>query len=166
MGISAKENLKALFDVADGQEGYFTTKQAKQAGYSDASIVYHVKNGDWIKEWRGIYKLSHYPSESFDNYLVWYLWSSDRSGEPQGTYSYDTALSIHDLSTWADSKTHMTVPCKFRRTAEMPKVLQLHYADLKSHEVLILNHVRVTTPLKTLTDLLITMFAARINQEK
>ena len=41
MGVSAKENLNAFFNIADGQEGYFTTKQAKLAGYSDASIVRH-----------------------------------------------------------------------------------------------------------------------------
>ena len=161
MGLSSKENFKALFEIAAAQEGYFTAMQAKQSGYSDASIVYHAKNGNWTKEWRGIYRLSHYPSERFDDYLIWYLWSCDRKGEPKGSYSHDTALSMHELSTWADSKTHMTVPRRFRRTAEIPSVLELHYADLKPHEIMMLNRVSVTTPLKTLTDLVMAQTVQR-----
>lgn len=59
-----KEAQKRLFDAAIGQSGYFTTSQAIEAGFSDATHPYHVKNGDWVHEWRGIYRLQHLPQMS------------------------------------------------------------------------------------------------------
>ena len=48
----------------------------------------------------------------------------------------------------------MTVPKRFRRFKEIPAGLQLHYAGLSAEFVTIKNRVPVTTPLKTLLDLL------------
>jgi len=84
--------------------------------------------------------------------MVWYLWSCNRDGKPQGVYSHDTALELHELSTWTGSRIHMTVPKDFRRS-KIPPALQLHYADLREFETGFLRQVSVTKPLRTILDL-------------
>ncbi len=123
------------------------------AGYSQRMQSYHASNGDWEREQRGIFRLKHF-RDRFDDYMLWYLWSSNREGKPQGVFSHDTALAIHELSTWTANKIHMTVPKNFRRFKETPPGLQLHYSHLNPEFATIKNRVPVTTPLKTLLDLL------------
>ena len=60
----AKKNdpFAALMAIAQDQQGYFTTKQAIQAGYADNTHPYHVRAGNWERAWRGIYRISHLPT--------------------------------------------------------------------------------------------------------
>ena len=75
-------------------------------------------------------------------------------GIPQGTYSHDTALSLHELSDIMPSKLHMTVPKEFRRNSRFPEILVLHQAHLDTTDVQEMYGVRVTRPLRTIMDLL------------
>lgn len=86
--------------------------------------------------------------------MLWYLWSKNRQEIPEGIYSHDTALSLHELSDLMPSKLHLTVPKEFRRTTEIPKILTLHRAHLDISEVQEMHGVRVTRPLRTIVDLL------------
>jgi hypothetical protein len=52
------------------------------------------------------------------------------------------------------AKLHMTVPEKFRRKSEIPRVLVLHHADLPHEDIEIVHGVRVTKPMRTILDLL------------
>lgn len=47
---------------------------------------------------------------------------------------------------------HMTVPPGFRRMAAIPEVLRLHRARLGDRDVQTIDGVRVTTPMRTLLD--------------
>jgi predicted transcriptional regulator of viral defense system len=147
-----KESFDQLYEVADSQSGYFTARQALETGYSDRMQTYHVQAGDWIREWRGIYRLRHYPNPRPDDLMVWYLWSCNREGKPQGVFSHDTALELLELSTWTGSRIHMTVPKDFRRS-KIPPALQLHYADLRSFETTFIRQVPITKPIRTMLDL-------------
>ena len=53
--------------------------------------------------------------------MLWYLWSQNRQENPEGAYSHDTALSLHELSDIMPSKLHMTVPKRFRRNSRIPE---------------------------------------------
>ncbi len=86
--------------------------------------------------------------------MLWYLWSQNRQEVPEGTYSHDTALSLHELSDIMPSKLHMTVPKHFRRNSRIPEILLLHRADLAEGEVQEMYGMRVTRPLRTILDLL------------
>jgi predicted transcriptional regulator of viral defense system len=86
--------------------------------------------------------------------MLWYLWSQNRQEVPEGTYSHDTALSLHELSDIMPSKLHMTVPKHFRRNSRIPEVLILHRADLAEGDLQEMQGVRVTRPLRTILDLL------------
>ena len=140
--------------MAERQQGFFTTKQAKTAGFAENTHPYHVQARNWIREYRGIYRLASFPQGERPDLMMWSLWSRDRAETVQGVYSHQTALSLHDLSDVMPAKLHMTVPPTFRRSSEIPRVLVLHYADLPEGDVEVSRGVRVTKPIRTILDLL------------
>jgi predicted transcriptional regulator of viral defense system len=153
MSNNTKSNQK-LFQTVSLQDGYFTTKQAIDAGYKTNTHSYHIKTGNWIREHRGIYRLKNYPSGERPDLMLWYLWSRNRNEEAQGVYSHETALAIHDISDVNPDKLHMTVPKNFRRNSAKPDIIELHLSTLKSNEVDYIHGVRVTKPLKTIVDII------------
>jgi predicted transcriptional regulator of viral defense system len=142
-----------LFAIAKDQSGFFTTKQAKAAGFAEKTHPYHVQTGNWIREYRGIYRLADFPATERPDLMLWYLWSRGRDEAPQGVYSHETALSLYELSDANPSKLHMTVPTTFRRNSEIPSVLVLHRGNIPSQDVQEMFAVRCTTPLRTVRDL-------------
>jgi len=149
-----KEAARQLSETAQGQQGFFTTKQAIHAGYAEKTHAYHVRKGNWLREHRGIYRLADFPTGERPDLMLWYLWSQNRKEVPEGTYSHETALSLHELSDIMPSKLHMTVPKRFRRNSQIPEMLVLHRADLAKEDIQEMHGMRVTRPLRTITDLL------------
>ncbi len=156
MGKARKEAAKRLYDIAEGQHGFFTTKQAKAAGFAENIHPYHVQAGNWIREYRGIYRLANFPQGERPDLMLWSLWSRNRAEAVQGVYSHETALSLHGLSDLMPAKLHMTVPKSFRRNSKIPRVLVLHYDNLPERDTEVIHGVRVTKALRTLLDLLAT----------
>ena len=142
----------ALFGIVEGQQGYFTAKQAAEVGFLLGSQAHHVKAGNWVRVERGIYRLARFPRSMEEQYVIYSLWSRNRAGDPVGVYSHETALSIHDLSDANPSKLQMTVPPNFRRTASTPEVLVLHRARLAEGDVEHRQGFAVTRPIRTVTD--------------
>jgi len=149
-----KESARRLYEIAQSQQGFFTAKQAIRSGFSEKTHSYHVHAGNWIREHRGIYRLADFPTAERPDLMLWYLWSQNRREVAEGTFSHETALSLHELSDIMPSKLHMTVPKAFRRNSEIPEVLILHRADLDANEVQEMHGVRVTRALRTIVDLL------------
>jgi predicted transcriptional regulator of viral defense system len=149
-----KEAAKRLYGVAESQQGFLTTKQAKAAGFAENTHPYHVQAGNWIREHRGIYRLASFPRGERPDLMLWSLWSRNRQELAQGVYSHQTALSLHDLSDALPAKLRMTVPKGFRRNREIPRVLVLHLADLPQSEIGAAHGVQVTKPMRTILDLL------------
>jgi predicted transcriptional regulator of viral defense system len=150
---ATRDRFQQLYDIADSQCGMFTAKQAASVGYSTRAQAYHVQTEDWQREWRGIYRLRFYPDLGPTDLMTWYLWSSDRSGKPEGIFSHDTALELHELSTWSANRVHLTVPKDFKRRV-VPKALRLHAGELRHFEITRVSHVPVTTPTRTILDML------------
>ena len=148
-----KEAARRLHQIAQAQQGFFTTKQAIRAGFAETTHSYHIKVGNWIREHRGIYRLADYPTAERPDLMLWYLWSQNRKEVPEGTYSHETALSLHELSDLMPSKLHMTVPKEFRRNSKLPEILVLYRARIDRDEVQEMHGVRVTRPLRTIVDL-------------
>jgi predicted transcriptional regulator of viral defense system len=143
-----------LFKLAEIQQGYFTTKQAIHCGYITQNHRYHVLAGTWIREHRGIYRLARFPLSPDGQYVLWSLWSRNRQEIPQGVFSHQTALSIHELSDVMPAKLHLTVPPTFRRSAIQPEVICLHRAILPPSDLEQRQGFMVTRPLRTIVDLL------------
>jgi hypothetical protein len=142
----------ALFEIIEQQQGYFTAKQAAEAGYRLGSQAHHVKAGNWLRVERGIYRLARFPGSMEEQYVIYSLWSRNRAGEPVGVYSHETALSIHELSDANPARLHMTVPPSFRRTPSRPKVVLLHRARLGSSEIEQRQGFAVTKAIRAVAD--------------
>ena len=154
MAQSHREAARRLFEFAEQQQGFFTAKQAKAAGFAENTHPYHVQAGNWIREYRGIYRLVLFPAADRPDLVLWALWSRNRNEDVEGVYSHQTALSLYELSDLNPAKLHMTVPTDFRRNSEIPGILVLHYADLPDGEVQTVQGFKFTRPLRTILDLI------------
>ncbi len=154
MAQSHKDAFRRLYEMAETQQGFFTAKQAKAAGFAENTHPYHVGVGNWIREYRGIYRFALFPPTEHPDLVLWALWSRNRDEEIEGVYSHQTALSLYDLSDLNPPKLHMTVPRRFRRNSEIPGILVLHYADLPESDVETARGFKFTRPLRTILDLL------------
>ena len=143
---------RALTTMAASQGGYFTSKQAAAIGYTAPKRNYHVHVGNWVRERRGIFRLSMQPLPVRPDLILWWLWSRNRQDEPQGVYSHQTALSLHELTDAMPSRLHMTVPKTFRRSAAIPKSIVLHIADLPPSDIEQIDGVPATKALRTMID--------------
>ena len=139
-----------LFEVAERQQGYFTSRQAVQCGFEDANFHHYLSTGEWFKEGRGVYRLARYPMTESPDLVIWALWSRGRGDVIHGVWSHETALAIYDLSDVNPANLHMTVPLKFRKAA--PDGLVLHFCDLDPKDIREQMGYFVTTPLRTLLD--------------
>ena len=154
MAQSHREASRRLFEIAEEQQGFFTTKQAKAAGFAENTHPYHVQVGNWIREYRGIYRLVLFPAADRPDLVLWALWSRNRNEEVEGVYSHQTALSLYDLSDLNPAKLHMTVPTDFRRNSDVPGILVLHYADLPESDVQAAQGFKFTRALRTILDVI------------
>ncbi len=151
--MKSQSDRRALFEIVDAQQGYFTAKQAIDCGFSSKNHHYYLKRGEWIREGRGIYRLSNYPLADRPDLVYWSLWSRNRADHPQGVYSHETVLAIYGLSDAMPAKLDMTVPRGFRRSTSIPRILRLHRRNLFSEDVNHQEGYTVTTPLRTLIDI-------------
>jgi len=154
MAQSHREAARRLFEFAEQQQGFFTAKQARAAGFAENTHSYHVQAGNWIREYRGIYRLVLFPAADRPDLVLWALWSRNRNEEVEGVYSHQTALSLYELSDLNPAKLHMTVPTDFRRNSEIPGILVLHYADLPDGDVQTAQGFKFIRPLRTILDLI------------
>ena len=152
MAQSHRVASRRLFEYALDQQGFFTTKQAKDAGFAENTHPYHVQAGNWLREHRGIYRLAQFPPAERPDLILWAHWSRNRREEVQGVYSHQTALSLHELSDVNPAKIHMTVPVGFRKNSAIPPLLVLHYADLADSDIESAAGYRYTRPLRTILD--------------
>lgn len=149
---AARPDHARLFEIAESQQGYFTTAQAVASGFARSTHSYHVQSGNWVREHRAIYRLTRFPLSDDGQLVLWSLWSRNRGGVPQGVYSHLTALSIKELSDANPAKLHMIVPSDFRRSTEQPPILVLHKARLAPDEILHERGFNVTTPMRAVLD--------------
>jgi len=135
-----------LYALAESQGGYFTAADAKALGYVYRYQHFHVKQGNWVKVDRSIYRLKRFPSSGHEDLIRWWLWSRKK-----GAISHESAAALYDLGDVLPLKTHLTVPPDFRKKPAAGVVLHkvlLDEKDLETRE-----GCRVTTPLRTILDL-------------
>jgi predicted transcriptional regulator of viral defense system len=119
-----------LFEIAAGQSGYVTTRQAAEAGYSTHLLRKHIQAGRVTRPQRGIYRLVHFPAGDHEELVTAWLWS-----EQAGVFSHQTALSLHGLSDVLPAQRHLTLPEAWRRRRfRVPAGIVLHHADIAPNE--------------------------------
>jgi len=84
----SREASRLLFAIASEQGGYFTAKQARDAGYDYPHLDYHLGAGNFARVGHGLYRLTHLPPSEHDDLIRRSLWSRNRADEisPRGTY--------------------------------------------------------------------------------
>jgi predicted transcriptional regulator of viral defense system len=149
MGLSFNgPNWDRLFEVAAAQDGYFTTKQAADAGYSSQLLLKHIRAGRVARVRRGIYRLVHFPAGEHDELVTAWLWS-DRAG----VVSHQTALALQGLSDALPAHVHMTLPRAWRqRRFRAPAGVVLHHADVPREDRTWFGPVPTTNPRRSLND--------------
>jgi predicted transcriptional regulator of viral defense system len=137
-----------LFETASAQEGYFTTGQAAEAGYSTQLLFKHIRAGRVMRMRRGIYRLVHFPAGESEELIIAWLWS-----EQAGVISHQTALALHGLSDVLPANVHLTLPQAWRRRRfRVPAGIVLHHADVPLDERAWFGAAPITNPQRTLND--------------
>jgi predicted transcriptional regulator of viral defense system len=137
-----------LYAIAAAQDGFFTTAQAADAGYSPQLLVHYVHSGKAVRVHRGIYRLVHFPPGGHDELVTAWLWSSQA-----GVISHQSALALHGLSDVLPAKVHLTLPQAWRhRRFRVPPAVQLHHADVPPIDRAWFGPVPITNPRRTLDD--------------
>lgn len=141
-----------LYDIAEGQLGYFTTAQAREAGLHPVRLVQLHRQGDIQRVSRGVYRLTRYPVSPLGQYMEAALWPQVRRPGAQATVSHESALAIYGLSDVSPAKVHITLPHALRIRRALPRYLVLHYADLEPRDIKQIEGVPVTTAARTIRD--------------
>ena len=137
-----------LYEIASTQSGYFTTKQAQEAGYSPQLLQYYVRKKELERVQYGIYRLVFYPHAEREDLVIHWL-----SFEQQAVFSHKTALSLYELSDVLPAKIHLTLPTSWeKRRLRIPQVIMLHHADIHKKEIQYVDVVPVTSPIRTILD--------------
>jgi len=141
-------NWDHLFEVAVGQDGQFTTKQAAEAGYSPQLLVKYMKNGRVTRVRRGVYRIVHFPAGEHEDLATIWLWS-----DKAGVFSHETALMLHNLSDALPRKVNLTLPADWtKRRLRVPKGVVVHHGDVAKMDRVEMGAVPVTNVRRTLLD--------------
>jgi predicted transcriptional regulator of viral defense system len=147
-GPASKPNWDRLFETAGAQEGYFTTSQAAEAGYSSQLLLKHIRAGRVARMLRGIYRLVHFPAGEHEDLVTAWLWS-----ERAGVVSHQTALALHGLSDALPAHVHLTIPRDWRsRRFRVPNGIMLHHADVQPNDRAWFGAVPATNARRSLND--------------
>lgn len=141
-------NWDRLYELASGQQGYVTTREAASAGFSSQLLLKHIHAGRVSRSRRGVYRLVHFPSSEHEELVVAWLWS-----DKQGVFSHQTALALHDLSDTLPARAHLSLPTAWNaRRLRVPPDVIVHHGDVPKRERTWFGAIPVTSPVRTLAD--------------
>lgn len=135
--------------VAYSQDGYFTSRQAAEHGFSAQLLAHHVGSGRYERVRRGLYRLRDYPGSPHEEVREkWLAVGSDRA-----VVSHESALELHGLSDVLPNTVHLLVSRSDRGFKPPPRVtLHTTTAALESTDVVTREGIRVTAPARSIVD--------------
>ncbi len=143
----------ALYGLAQGQAGHFTTAQAHEAGYSLPLLHKYLATGRVTRIRHGVYRLVHFPSTENEALVVLWLWA-----QKLAVFSHETALALHDLADVLPSVTHMTLPSSWRkRRLRVPEGAILHFKNIDERDWI--DAIPITSPYQSIRDSIDTYLA-------
>ena len=112
-----------LYRVAESQAGYFTTRQAAEAGMVRSTLSHHARPGGRYERvnW-GVYRLRQFPTSPHEHVVA--AWLSLR--DPKAVVSHQSALELHDLSDVIADEVHLTIG-RSGRWRSGRRGVRLHY---------------------------------------
>lgn len=147
--IHQKPDLAGLFQIAVGQQGYFTAAQARECGISKDLVKYHVGTGRFQRAHRGVYRFRDYPPSPREHVAAAWL----AVGKDKAVVSHESALDLHELSDVIPNTIDVTVPREGRYISP-PRSVTLHTTVMPPGrgEVTVIDGVRVTSVARTIAD--------------
>ena len=138
-----------LFDIAAGQHGYFTSEQAREAGFGRDLLSYHASTGRFIRVQRGLYRIRDFPPYWREEVVAAWL----AVGKDVAVVSHESALDLFELSDVIPNKVHLTIP-RSKRYLRPPPDVAIHTTrePLQQSDVLGKDGMRVTTPTRSTVD--------------
>lgn len=145
-----RTNRQKLGEVIRKQSGLFTTRQAASCGFSWRALSACVKRGEFVRLQQGIYRVGYYHNNvsPVEVLVRWWLWS-----DQQAVFCGETALALH-LGDPIPPRVHIMLPVEQRkRRRRRSRNIVLHFADLKTDEVVNGHHdVPITSIDRTFVD--------------
>ena len=145
--MSTEPDYDRLYETAESQAGYFTASQARDHGFSWERLSGNVKRGRFLRLFRGVYRLTHFPSSAHEDLFVTWL----RTG-PNSVISHESALTLYNLSDVLPGDIHVIIPPTASRRRPG---LRLHTNQLKPKEITTREGLPVTTAARTIADVAI-----------
>jgi predicted transcriptional regulator of viral defense system len=139
----------ALNRIAYAQDGYFTSRQARECGFSPQLLAHHVRSGRYERIRRGLYRLQDFPGSSHEEVRAkWLVVGADRA-----VVSHESALELHGLSDVLPNAVHMLVS-RVDRGLKPPPGVTLHTTSegFEPSEVVTREGIRVTAPARSIID--------------
>lgn len=139
-----------LYRLAESQTGYFTAKQALEAGMDRSTLRYHARpGGRYERVRRGLYRLRHFPESAQEHVIAAWLPLRDAGG----VVSHESALELYDLSDVIPEEVHISLPRRKRGQRPRPGV-RLHGLERPPSisEQRRIHGVPVTTPERSIVD--------------
>ncbi|MFO7680874.1 MAG: type IV toxin-antitoxin system AbiEi family antitoxin domain-containing protein [Chloroflexota bacterium] len=145
--MNTEPDYDRLYETAENQAGYFTASQARDHGFSWERLSENVKRGRFLRLFRGVYRLAHFPSSAYEDLFVAWL----RTG-PNSVISHESALTLYNLSDVLPGEIHVIIS---RTASRRRSGLRLHTNQLKPEEITTREGLPVTTAARTIADVAI-----------
>jgi predicted transcriptional regulator of viral defense system len=146
------KHQRAVYEIAEGQQGYFTMAQAVAAGVPSARLPDMYRRGVVERISRGVYRLLDFPRAPTAQLMEATLWPSSHREDNRGVLSHESALAFHRISDVSSSRVHITVPRSFRIRRAVPRYMRIHHADLSSGDIVWREGIPVTTAVRAIRD--------------
>ena len=147
--IQPHPDATALHRIAYSQDGYFTSRQGRESGFSAQLLAHHVRSGRYDHVRRGLFRLRDYPGSSHEEVREKWL----AVGANRAVISHESALELHGLSDLLPNTVHLLVS-RAERGTKPPQGITLHTTTqaLEPSEVVTREGIRVTAPVRSILD--------------
>ena len=151
-GTVKRPDHARLFEIASERGGYFTAGQAVEAGFGWSLLAHHTDTGRFRRIHRGLYRFRDFPAGTRDDVLE--AWMS--VGMDDAVVSHASALDLLGLSDAIPDAVHITVS-RNRRHQRVRPGIRLHtvVSPIRIEDRTWRNGCAVTTPLRTILDMLV-----------
>lgn len=138
------DTLDKLYSIAEAQAGYFTTRQAEDAGVDRSQLSRYAAAGRVQRARHGVYRLTHFPRSRHEDLFIAWLETG-----PNSVISHESALALYDLSDALPATIHLTVP---RSASRRRHGLRLHTSQISQEEITNVEGLPATTVARTIVD--------------
>jgi predicted transcriptional regulator of viral defense system len=133
------------WDIAVGQHGYITTKDAKENGIPVIELVKLAARSKLQHVARGIYRFDELPPTKFDQFYEAALRVGDGA-----VLVGDAVLALHDLAMVNPRAIRVAAPWRVRR--ELPKWVKVEQTNVPDDEVTMFEGIPTTTVARAMLD--------------